>query len=326
MSQHVVPQRSQPVQQPQHSQIPAPPQQQYETLRPYSSVPQPSNQYHERPQMDMIYEQSLDLEFMMNEATTSNAMPLECGISQEYNQTDQRQYQQQQRQNNNEQQWMPLESSQSHQQNSQMTVVYTSTSQNVPKIPDPGGHMAHQSQILNYSSSQQPPQMIQTGPNGETVLANMQPVQQMHHPIMPSQAYEMNSGNYVHYVDPSGRSQQYMSQEQMNSSFRQVQVVNHPGGMQNIAPQPAPEPVRQTPKPRAKPQKPATKKKNQPPPPTSSGLESIMEKMQTKQLEVKFTPETAARMSELMGRIAFYNVSTYLAMKIYGQISEQTRV
>uniref|UniRef100_A0AC34PUF5 GLTSCR protein conserved domain-containing protein n=1 Tax=Panagrolaimus sp. JU765 TaxID=591449 RepID=A0AC34PUF5_9BILA len=302
--QHVVPQHNQPVQQHQHNQIAASSQQQYETLRPYSSVPQSSNQYHERPQMDMIYEQSLDLEFMMNEATTSNAMPLECGISQEYNQTDQRQYQQQQRPNND---WISLENNQSHQQNSQMTVVYTSTSQNVPKIPDPGGHIIHQSQIMNYNTQQQQPQMIQTGPNGEAVLANMQPVQQMHPPMMQSQPYDMNSGNYVNYVEQPGRSQQYLTQEQMNNSYRQVPVVNHPGGIQSMPSQPAPEPVRPPPKPRAKPQKPANKKKNQPPPQASSGLESFMENMQTKMLEVKFTPESAARMSEIMGKIAFYN-------------------
>ena len=182
--------------------------QQFETLRPYNPDQMQSQGRYQGNQMDMVFDSNIDLEFMMNEPTTSSAMSMECGIPQDYGQQDQ-QYQQQM--NPNESQWMSMDSTPHHQQSRQMTVVYTSTSQSMPKVPDPGGHPNNQSsQILNYN----PPQQItQTGLNGGTILTSMQPVQQIHSIIQPSQ-YDMNSNNYVQYVDQSGGSQPYPSHEQ----------------------------------------------------------------------------------------------------------------
>lgn len=251
--------------------------QEFETLRPFNHGQQQAmnqsiqNQYQDNQQIDMVYDNTLDFD-MYNGPTTSAAMPMNCGINQEY-QSQQSQYQSQQ-------DWVINQPPQSQ----SMSVVYTSSTQSVPKIPDPGGHSNQQQHNINYNTHQQPQQIIHTGHNGE-ILTNMQP---MH--VQNQQQYDMNS-SYNVYVDQNTGTPRYISQDQFNNSYQQVQVVNQQANIQQIQP----EPVK--PAPKTKPRKTATKKKNQNISITAR-IEAMMAGMH--KLELKLEGDQSLRFGQLL--------------------------
>ena len=295
----------------QHSmQIHNQSQQQFETLQTYN--PNQSNVENHYQQNTQMFDMSMD--FITNEASTSNTMPMECRISQEYGiQQNQQQYHHSQSQPQSDSQWIPMESpSQMSQQNQpQMTsVVYTSNLQQMQRIPDPGGHNSNQPQMINNFNSQAPQQIIQTGINGETILTNMQPVQRIIHPSQ--QSFEMNSNNYlpqqITYMNASGSQQFVTSQsvEGSNNGFHQplMQVVP-----QTVPIQPTPpknEPARTTPAPKSRAKNPTKangRKKNQPPAAAESAISKIEKITAQKAVEVKFNAD-AHKVGEVMAKMA----------------------
>uniref|UniRef100_A0A914NXW9 Uncharacterized protein n=1 Tax=Panagrolaimus davidi TaxID=227884 RepID=A0A914NXW9_9BILA len=257
----------------------------------------------------------MEMDYLSNEASTSSAMPMECRISQEYGQPQQYQPQQQQQ---GETQWIQMEqpSLMTQQHPQQMaSVVYTSTSQQMPRIPDPGGQHTNHPQILNNYNPQQTQHIIQTGINGQTMLASMQPVQRI---IPQQQQFELNSNNFmqqqVAYIDHTGSQQFITSQtgEVGNVNFHQMQVIPQIVPIQPApaAETPAPAPIPPPTKAKATKNTSRAKKKNQPPPPQSQAPaegDSILSKIEkTGSVAVNFNdnPEKSAKMAQLMGMMA----------------------
>jgi hypothetical protein len=290
-------------------------QQQFETLQTYNPNQQNQNiqNHYQQNSQQMIFDMEMD--YLSNEASTSSAMPMECRISQEYGQPQQYQPQQQQQ---GETQWIQMEqpSLMTQQHPQQMaSVVYTSTSQQMPRIPDPGGQHTNQPQILNNYNPQQTQHIIQTGINGQTMLASMQPVQRI---IPQQQQFELNSNNFmqqqVAYIDHTGSQQFITSQtgEVGNVNFHQMQVIPQIVPIQPAqqAETPAPAPIPPPTKAKATKNTSRAKKKNQPPPPQSQAPaegDSILSKIEkTGSVAVNFNdnPEKSAKMAQLMGMMA----------------------
>lgn len=299
-------------------------QQQFETLQPYNPNQQNQNiQDHYQP---MVF--PMEMDYMSNEASTSSAMPVECGISQEYNQAHQYQQSQQQQQNDN--QWMQMEqSSQMAQQHAQhmTSVVYTSTSQQMPRIPDPGGHHINQPQMINSYNPQQNQQILQAGINGETILTNMQPVQQIQRiipqPLQQQQQFDLNSNNYVQQPITYINGQQFIASqpgEPGNVSFHQplMQVIPQIVPMQPPAEAPGPPVSSAKPKTTKNTSKANNRKKNQPPPQQPQAPaegDSILSKIGAfGSVAVNFNAEKAEKMNELMGMIAALQASVSLSL------------
>jgi hypothetical protein len=310
-------------------------QPQFETLQTYNpNQPQQNiqNHYQQQNSQQMVFDMGMD--FIQNEASTSTDMPMGCRISQEY--SIQQYHQQPPQQHSQNENWAQMDSSsqitQQHGTN-MSSVVYTSQSQQMPRIPpDPGGHHPNQPQMINNYNSQQPQQIIQTGINGETILTSMQPVQQIHQRNISQQPqqqqFEINSNNFIQqqitYIDHAGNQQFITSQppDNNNPNFHQpiMQVIPQGIPIQPAPQQQQPEPQRPAPTPQAT----KTKAKNTPRSngrkknqtqssgPAESG--SILSQIASvSAVEVQFAGdmsmkmmELCSRMSDLESRVSFY--------------------